>query len=85
MQITFSQQGETVEMTAVTRDEANPFSTGSLGFNGNGKVTLGGKLYQVACNLIEVDSYTAENKRTADAKAAAKAKLKDAKAARKAA
>jgi hypothetical protein len=30
--------------------------------------------------LIEVDSYTAENKRTADAKAAAKAKLKDAKA-----
>ena len=32
------------------------FSTGSVGYNGNGKVFVGNKKHQVSLNLVEVGS-----------------------------
>lgn len=32
------------------------FSTGSRGFNANGKVTIDGKRYQLSANLVEIGS-----------------------------
>ena len=47
---------EVVRLPATTRDAKNPFSTGSRGFNANGKITFGGKTYQASINLVEVGS-----------------------------
>jgi len=36
------------------RDENNPFSTGSLGYHGNGKLTFKGKRYQINVIIVEI-------------------------------
>jgi len=38
------------------RGEDNPFSTGSLGYHGNGKLTFKGKRYQVNVIIVEIGS-----------------------------
>lgn len=37
-----------------TRGKKNPFSTGSIGFHGNGKVAVGDKVHQANFLLTEV-------------------------------
>ena len=36
--------------------ERKTFSTGSVGYNGSGKVFVGGKKHQMSLNLVEVGS-----------------------------
>ncbi|HVB12091.1 MAG TPA: hypothetical protein VNE86_03085 [Nitrososphaerales archaeon] len=43
-----------------TRDENNPFSSGSLGFFAGGKILLGvngrSKTYQASCSFVEINT-----------------------------
>lgn len=37
-------------------DTTQRFSTGSAGWNANGKVVIDGRMYQVSCNLVAIGS-----------------------------
>lgn len=51
-------QGQTkASLFMVVRDDTTSrFSTGSAGYNANGKVMIEGRMYQVSCNLIAIGS-----------------------------
>lgn len=47
------EQGETIGKIVLNPKE---FKTGSRGFFGQDKITLGGKRYQVQCQVVEIGS-----------------------------
>ena len=55
--VTIELEGKTKTVVLDERDESHPFSSGSRGFHGHGKMKLtGGKEYQINILLVEIGS-----------------------------
>ena len=54
MIVEINNEEEVVAIEMTERGEDNPFKSGNTGFFAGGKVTIGGRRYQVTCSMVEL-------------------------------
>jgi len=55
LQVDIKSDGKVIEtITLDTRGKSNPFNTGSIGYHGNGKISINNKVHQANILFTEV-------------------------------